>query len=111
MLLIEVHWHHDPIEVINLISSDASGVPDDQNHLEDAEDLLNKSAQLVLDKLTENLPYMLADHERSDQKFRERNHERWRDGFGLLKMFLVASQEMGATIAQRESEYFRRTRS
>lgn len=63
---------------------------------------LENEATWFLDRLIESLPDMLAEHEENDKGFRVRCYERWKQGFDLLKMFIVVSEEFGSTINERE---------
>jgi hypothetical protein len=66
------------------------------------EESLWKVADEFLVDLFKALPEMLEEHRELEKGFRERCYKRWKEGLDLLKMFIVMSEEFGATINERE---------
>ena len=72
--------------------------PGEQDEISERAD----KAALFLERLFEQLPNMLTEHEEHERGFRVRCYERWKDGIDLLKMFIVISEEFGSTLNGRE---------
>ena len=53
-------------------------------------------AKGLLKSLKEKAPGMLREHRESDSGFRERNFQRWAEGFDLLEMLIVIAEESGS---------------
>lgn len=54
-----------------------------------------KASEVVLDKLRDKASEMLREHEEIKDNFELRLWQRWREGFELLKMFIVIAYEAG----------------
>lgn len=54
-----------------------------------------EASEVILDKLRENAPEMLREHEEIKDNFELRLWQRWGEGFELLKMFIVIAYEAG----------------
>ncbi|WP_028032689.1 DUF5677 domain-containing protein [Chelativorans sp. J32] len=64
-------------------------------------------SKAVFSDCKKRLPEMISEYAELESGFRERNYQRWKDGFDLLQMLIVTSQETGEAIniAEREKAY------
>ena len=60
-------------------------------------ELIPESASETLEALKRSAPKMLREQVKLNRRFQARSHKRWKEGFDLLKMMLVMSNEVGTT--------------
>ena len=61
-------------------------------------------SKAVFSDCKKRLPEMISEYAELESGFRERNYQRWKDGFDLLQMLIVTSQETGEAINIAERE-------
>lgn len=59
--------------------------------------VIPESAVQILDTLKRSAPKMLREQDKFNLGFQKRSYKRWKEGFDLLKMMLVMSDEVGGT--------------
>ena len=86
------------VEALAQSGLDPAGV--DEGNLAEVvqRELIPQCAASLLDELRQRAPDMLREHREIEEGFRSRHFERWAEGFDLLEMLIVISEETGEAI-------------